>query len=136
MREAGKVVAGAHRIIKEMSKPGVKTIAIDQAGEEYSGLKGPQPLFKCYQGNAKTPFPACTCLSLNEQVVHGIPSQRVLKEGDILKADTACKLNGWCADAAVTLPIGEVRPEVQRLIQVAWETLHIAMVEMGRRRWW
>ncbi|MFO0809406.1 MAG: type I methionyl aminopeptidase [Gemmataceae bacterium] len=136
MRDAGKVVAGAHRIIREMARPGVKTIEIDQAVEEFYRIRGAIPLFKGYQGGAKVPFPACTCLSLNEQVVHGIPGQRVLKEGDILKADTACKLNGWCADAAVTLPIGEVRPEIHRLIQVAWETLNLAVVEMGRRRWW
>src|SRR5207237_4028908 len=75
-------------------------------------------------------------LQLLEQVVHGIPGSRVLKDGDILKIDTACKLNGWCADAAVTLPIGEVRPELRRLIKVAWETLDIAIEELGRRKWW
>jgi methionyl aminopeptidase len=68
--------------------------------------------------------------------VHGIPGNRVLKEGDLLKIDTACKLNGWCADAAVTLPIGKVRAERLRLVKVAQEVLEIAIVEMGRRRWW
>jgi methionyl aminopeptidase len=58
----------------------------------------------------------------------------VLRDGDIIKLDTACKLNGWCADAAVTLPVGETRPELQRLIKVAWETLDVAIVELGRRR--
>src|SRR5207244_2709589 len=72
----------------------------------------------------------------NEQVVHGIPGQRVLREGDLLKIDTACKLNGWCADAAITVPIGQVSAERRRLIEVAEQTLRIAMEEMARRQKW
>src|SRR5262249_34943916 len=74
--------------------------------------------------------------SINEQVVHGIPGQRQLKEGDLVKIDTACKLNGWCADAAKTHAVGEVRPEWKRLLKVAWETLDIAIQEIPQRRWW
>jgi methionyl aminopeptidase len=137
MREAGKVVAAAHHLVREMAKPGVKTIDIDQAVEDLYRRHGAVPLFKDYRVQAiKIPFPACTCLSINEQVVHGIPGPRELKSGDILKVDTACKLNGWCADAAATLPIGDVRPELQRLIKTAWETLELAIVEIPRRRWW
>ncbi len=136
MREAGKLVAKAHRICREIAKPGVKTVEINRAVEELYAKHGALPLFKGYKGAMKVPFPAVTCLSLNEQVVHGIPGNRVLKEGDLLKIDTACKLNGWCADAAVTLPIGKVRAERLRLIKVAQEVLQIAIVEMGRRRWW
>jgi methionyl aminopeptidase len=135
MREAGKVVAAALRLAREVTKPGARTIEIDQAIEEHFKKHNAQPLFKGYAGQ-KVPFPAVTCLSVNEQVVHGIPGQRVLRDGDLIKIDTACKLNGWCADAAVTLPVGEVRPEWRRLIQVAWETLQIATEEMGRRKWW
>ena len=87
----------------------MKTIEIDQAVEAFYAKHNAIPLFKGYPG--KTPFPAVTCLSVNEQVVHGIPGQRVLKEGDLLKVDTACKLNGWCADRAITVPIGTVSPE-------------------------
>jgi methionyl aminopeptidase len=137
MRAAGRVVAEAHRLVREMARPGVKTIEIDHAVEELYRKHGAQPLFKDYRvPSIKVPFPACTCLSINEQVVHGIPGQRVLKEGEILKIDTACKLNGWCADAAATLPIGEVRPELARLIKTAWETLDLAIIEIGRRKWW
>lgn len=137
MREAGKVVAAAHRLVRDMARPGMKTIEIDRAVEDLYRQHGAIPLFKDYRvANIKVPFPACTCLSINEQVVHGIPGSRELKSGDILKVDTACKLNGWCADAAATLPIGEVRSELQRLIKTAWETLEIAIVELGRRRWW
>jgi methionyl aminopeptidase len=135
MREAGKLVAAAHRIARELVRPGVETIEIDRAIEDLYRRHDAQPLFKGYPG-PKVPFPAVTCISVNEQVVHGIPGRRVLREGDIVKLDTACKLNGWCADAAVTLPVGEVRPELRRLIQTAWETLRIAIDELGRRKWW
>lgn len=134
MREAGKLVARALRQCREMARPGVKTIDIDQAVEALFRQHHAQPLFKGYPG--RTPFPASTCISLNEQVVHGIPGQRVIREGDLLKIDTACKLNGWCADAAITIPIGELRPEWRRLVTVAEQVLEIARVEMGRRKWW
>lgn len=135
MREAGKVVAQALRVCREMAKPGTRTLDIDRAVEDLYRRYDATPLFKGYPGQ-RTPFPASTCISLNEQVVHGIPSQRVIKDGDLLKIDTACKLNGWCADAAVTLVVGEVRPEWRRLVQVADQVLEIARVELGRRRWW
>lgn len=134
MREAGKLVARALRICREMAKPGVKTIEIDTAVEAFYTKHGAIPLFKGYPG--KTPFPAVTCLSVNEQVVHGIPSQRVLKEGDLLKVDTACRLNGWCADRAITLPIGTISPEKARLLKVGLETLQIAIDLLPKRRWW
>jgi methionyl aminopeptidase len=137
MREAGKLVARALRICREMAKPGVKTADINRAVEDLYAKHNATPLFKGYDpGGTGTPFPAVTCLSLNEQVVHGIPGQRPLRDGDLLKVDTACRLNGWCADAAVTLPIGVVRAERLRLIKVAEETLRVAIEEMGRRRWW
>jgi methionyl aminopeptidase len=134
MREAGKLVARALRICREMAKPGAKTIDIDQAVEAFYAKHGAIPLFKGYPG--KTPFPAVTCLSINEQVVHGIPGQRALKEGDLLKVDTACRLNGWCADRAITIPIGTVSPEKARLLKVGEETLKIAIDLLGKRKWW
>jgi methionyl aminopeptidase len=134
MREAGKLVAQALKICRELAKPGVKTIEIDQAVEAFYAKHNAVPLFKGYPG--KTPFPSVTCLSVNEQVVHGIPGQRVLKEGDLLKVDTACRLNGWCADRAITIPIGQVSPEKARLLKVGEETLRIAIDLLGKRRWW
>jgi len=135
MREAGKLVSAALRICREMCKPGVKTLEIDQAVESFFRSHNATPLFKGYPGQ-KTPFPASTCISINEQVVHGIPGQRQVKEGDLVKIDTACKLNGWCADAAITIMVGETRPERRRLVEVAWQVLQIAIDEMPRRRWW
>jgi methionyl aminopeptidase len=135
MREAGKIVAEALRICRQMAKPGTRTLEIDQAVDAHYAKHAAIPLFKGYQGE-KVPFPASTCISLNEQVVHGIPGQRVIREGDLIKIDTACKLNGWCADAAVTIVVGEIRPEWRRLLQVAEQTLQIAANELGRRKWW
>jgi len=134
MREAGKLVARALKICRDLARPGTRTIEIDQAVEAFYAKHGAVPLFKGYPG--KTPFPAVTCLSINEQVVHGIPGQRVLKEGDLLKVDTACKLNGWCADRAITIPVGQVSPEKARLLKVGEETLKIAIDLLGKRKWW
>jgi methionyl aminopeptidase len=134
MREAGKLVAEALRLCRAMGKPGVRTLEIDQAVEALFARHGAQPLFKGYPG--RVPFPAVTCISINEQVVHGIPGPRVIREGDLIKIDTACKLNGWCADAAITVVVGEVRPEWRRLVEVGEQVLRIAIEEMPRRKWW
>lgn len=137
MREAGKLVAKALRTCREMAKPGTRTAEINRVIEEFYNAHNATPLFKGYiPGGMNTPFPAVTCLSLNEQVVHGIPNNRALRDGDLLKVDTACRLNGWCADAAVTIPIGVCRSERLRLVKVTEEVLRIAIMEMGRRRWW
>ena len=137
MREAGKVVAEALRICRALAKPGVRTLEINRAVEAVYQKHNAQPLFKGYKiEGIKVPFPAVTCISLNEQVVHGIPGQREVRDGDLVKIDTACKLNGWCADAAVTIMVGNVRPERRRLVEVAEQVLQIAMTELPRRRWW
>jgi methionyl aminopeptidase len=135
MREAGKLVAEALRLCRAMAQPGARTIDIDQAVESLYRERGAISLFKGYAG-PRVPFPAVTCISLNEEVVHGIPGPRTIREGDLLKIDTACKLNGWCADAAITLMIGTVSPEKRRLVEVGEQVLKTAMVELGRRRWW
>lgn len=134
MREAGILVARALKLCRDMAQPGVRTIEIDQAVEAFYLQHNATPLFKGYPG--KVPFPAVTCLSINEEVVHGIPGNRVLKDGDLLKVDTACRLNGWCADRAITVPIGTVRPERLRLMKVGEEVLQIAIDELPRRKWW
>ena len=134
MREAGKIVAEALRLCRAMIKPGVRTLDVNAAVEQLYAQRGALPLFKGYPG--RVPFPAVTCISLNEQVVHGIPGSRVIRDGDLVKIDTACKLNGWCADAAITVIVGEVRPEWRRLVQVGEQVLQIAITEMGRRKWW
>src|SRR6516164_4902455 len=137
MREAGKIVAEALRLCRQMCVPGVRTLEINRAVDELYARYGALPLFKGYPGpNPKSPFPACTCISVNEQVVHGIPGMREVRDGDLVKIDTACKLNGWCADAAVTVMVGSVRPERRRLVDTALQVLQIAETELAKRRWW
>lgn len=135
MREAGKLVARALQLCRQMLRPGIRTQDLDRAVEDFYARHGAIPLFKGYPGT-HVPFPAVTCISINEQVVHGIPGPRVIQEGDLVKIDTACKLRGWCADAAITVAVGQVRPERRRLIAVAERALQIAIEEMPRRRWW
>ncbi|MBV9231310.1 MAG: M24 family metallopeptidase, partial [Chloroflexi bacterium] len=100
MRQAGLLVWGAHQVAASLVKPGVTTAEIDAAVEKFIDENGAIPLFKGVPG--KVPFPAVACISVNEQLVHGIPGSRRLKEGDIVSIDIGCKLNGWCGDAAVT----------------------------------
>ena len=134
MRRAGLVVWQAHQLVCPLLRPGVTTAEVDAAIEGFFRQQRAEPLFKGVPG--KVPFPAVTCISINEEVVHGIPGPRKLKEGDIVSIDTGCKVNGWCGDAAYTHPIGGVHPEVQRLLDVTRQTLELAIDLMGKRSWW
>jgi methionyl aminopeptidase len=134
MRKAGLVVWQAHRLVESMIRPGVTTGEIDAAVERFFCQQKAVPLFKGVPG--KVPFPAVCCISINEEVVHGIPGPRRLAEGDIVSIDTGCKLNGWCGDAAVTHAVGQVAPKVQRLLHVTQGVLDLAIDLMGKRTFW
>src|SRR3954470_6128636 len=138
MREAGRVVARALDRVTQMAVPGATTAELDAAVVEIFREHGAQPLFKGGPSTVKgkPPFPAVLCASVNEQVVHGIPNRRPLKEGDVLSIDTGCRVNGWCGDAAVTLPIGAIQPEIQRLLDVTSQSLDLAIRAMARCRKW
>jgi len=116
MREAGGLVARAHRLVRGMVEPGVTTAELDAAVERLFEENGATPLFKGVPG--KVPFPAVCCISINEQVVHGIPGPRRLEAGDLVKVDTGCRLNGWCGDSAWTYAVGQVDPLKQRLMEI------------------
>lgn len=131
MRPANRLVAEALCLVKKAVRPGVTTAELDQLVEQLFDERGAKPLFKGYPG--KVPFPAVTCISVNEEVVHGIPGLRVLKEGDIVTIDTGCNLGGWCGDSAITLPVGQIKPEVARLVDVAWGTLQLAIDLLHQR---
>jgi methionyl aminopeptidase len=113
MRNAGKVVAEALAIIEQVIKPGISTVEIDKLAEEFIIKQGAKPSFKGYCG-----FPASICTSVNDEVVHGIPTNRVLLEGDIISIDCGAELNGYHGDAARTFPVGEVSNEAAMLIEV------------------
>jgi methionyl aminopeptidase len=134
MRRAGLLVWHAHQLALSMIRPGVTTGEIDAAVEAFFEEHQATPLFKGVPG--RVPFPAVTCMSVNEEVVHGIPGSRELREGDILSIDTGCKLDGWCGDAALTHPIGSVDPDVQRLLDVTRGVLDLAIERMGQRTFW
>ncbi len=138
MREAGQVVAQALDRVRKLAVPGVTTADLDAAVAEIFREHRAIPLFRGYPCSVKgkPPFPAVICASVNEQVVHGIPNRRPLREGDIISIDTGCKLNGWCGDAAVTLAVGAIRPEHQKLLDVTSETLALAIRAMARCRTW
>ncbi|GIW85770.1 MAG: type I methionyl aminopeptidase [Isosphaeraceae bacterium] len=138
MREAGRLVARALKRVGELAVPGATTADLNDAVAEIFREAGATPLFLGYPNSlrGKPPFPAVICSSVNEQIVHGIPNRRPLRAGDIVSIDTGCRLNGWCGDAAVTLPIGEVGPEARKLLQTTQETLHLAIRAMARCRTW
>lgn len=134
MRKAGLVVWEAHQAAAQVVRPGVTTADIDAAVEAVFARHGAIPLFKGYPG--KVPFPAATCVSVNEEVVHGIPGRRVLREGDIVSVDTGCELDGWCGDSAYTHPVGSISPEKQRLLDVTRGTLDLAVRLLGEKSRW
>ncbi len=126
MRKSNRLVAEVHRVLREQVRPGVSTLDLDRIAEERIRKAGGRPAFKGYQG-----FPGSICASINEQVVHGIPSAMViLKEGDIISLDVGVLLDGFFGDAATTLPVGQVSEEARRLLKTAEESLFAAIEKM------
>lgn len=125
MREAGRLVAEAHQLVRDMIDVGVRTEDIDQAVERLFAEHNATPLFKGFPG--EVPFPAVTCISVNEEIVHGIPGDYRLQEGDIVSVDTGCRVAGWCGDAAWTYPVGRIDDEKRRLMDVGVQVLDVAI---------
>ena len=120
MKEAGRIVALAHQAIKPMIKPGISTFDIDQKVEAIVRENNAIPSFKGYGG-----FPGSACTSLNEEVVHGIPSKtRILKEGDIIKVDIGAQYKGYHGDSAWTYPVGQVSKQTLKLLEVTEQALY------------
>jgi len=138
MRRSGLAVWQAHQIALKMVAPGMTTVEIDREVEKHFAALVAKPLFKNYPNSTrgKKPFPAVTCMSLNEAVVHGIPTNKPLVEGDIVSIDTGCLLNGWCGDAAVTYPVGKISDEVQKLLDVTSGVLALAIEELAHKDRW
>ena len=122
MKKAGEILAKVMEQLKEHIKTGMKTKEIDDMAADFIAQQSAASAFKNYKG-----FPANICVSINEEVVHGIPGERMLKEGDIVSIDVGINFKGYFSDAAITLPIGKVTPQKKRLIEVAKKALYLGI---------
>ena len=113
MRRSGKITAAARALAGEMVKPGVTTQEINDAVERFIRKQGAVPSFLHYNG-----YPASVCISVNDEIIHGIPGKRVLREGDIVSVDVGAYIGGFHGDCAATFPCGRISPEARRLIDV------------------
>jgi methionyl aminopeptidase len=126
MRKAGKIVALTHRRLKEVIRPGVTTLELDRIAEETIRQHGAIPSFKGYHG-----FPASICASVNEELVHGFPSSRVLKDGDIISIDIGAQYEGYHGDSAWTYAVGTISEETQRLLDVTEQSLYDGIAKVA-----
>ena len=138
MRAAGRIVHEAHRRCRQIIRPGVTTAELNAEAERViDQAAGAVGLFKWYptyrEGEG---FPAVTCISVNEEIVHGIPGERVVKDGDLVSIDCGVKIDGWCGDAAITHLVGKVSPEQRRLCEVTEHVLNIAIENIRPGRTW
>jgi methionyl aminopeptidase len=129
IRESALLVSRTLAVIAREIKPGVVPLYLDKLAEEFIRDNGGVPAFKGY-GNKKNPFPATLCISINETVVHGIPTNKPLQEGDIISVDCGVKKNGYFGDHAYTFAVGVIKPEVQKLIDVTKECLFKGIEQM------
>ena len=130
MKAANQLVAEVLAALREAVRPGVTTGDLDALAESQIRAGGGEPAFKGYHG-----FPATICASVNEEVIHGIPSQRELVEGDVISIDLGAVLDGFYGDSAITVPVGRVSERAAELLRVTEESLHraIAQVKVGAR---
>ncbi len=130
LKRSNAIVAEVFQALKKMIAPDVTTKELDRIAEEIIRSKGALPAFKGYRG-----FPATVCISINEEVVHGIPSMRKLREGDIVSLDVGTNLDGYFGDAAITLPVGDVDQAAQKLLEVTEKALYIGVekAKIGNR---
>ena len=127
LRKSNLLVGMTLGEIAKIIKPGVTTKELDKVAEEFIRDHGAIPTFKGFPNQFGNPFPASICTSVNEQVVHGIPNDVVLKDGDIVSVDCGTYLNGFCGDSAYTFCVGEVSEEVRKLLRVTKEALYLGI---------
>ncbi len=128
LREAGRINARALEAVRQLIRPGVTTAELDAAAEEVIRKSGAIPTFKGVPG--AYPYPASICVSINEQLVHGIPGKRKLQEGDIVSVDCGSTFEGFVGDSAFTTGVGEISPTAQRLIEVTEQALYIGIQKL------
>lgn len=128
MRQAGRLNALALATVRDLIQPGITTGELDAAAEEVIRKHGGVPIFKGYPG--PYPYPATLNVSINEELVHGIPGRRKIKDGDIVSVDCGTLLNGFVGDAAFTVGVGEISPEAKRLVEVTEQALQVGIAQM------
>jgi methionyl aminopeptidase len=128
LREAGRINARALEAVRQLIHHGVTTAELDAAAEEVIRKHGAVPTFKGYPG--PYPYPASICVSINEQLVHGIPGKHKLQEGDIVSVDCGSTFEGFVGDSAFTIGVGEISPQAQRLIEVTEHALYVGINKM------
>lgn len=137
MRAAGRIVYGVLNRMAEMVKPGIRVCELGEEAERLIAESGGIALFKGVRApNTKFAFPSAICASVNDEVVHGIPNDRVLHEGDIISVDCGVRLKGYCGDSARTFEVGKVSPAARRLLDVTRGTLDLALAEIRPGRLW
>ena len=124
LRQSNLLVGRALAEVAKLIKPGVTTLELDRVAEEFILDNGAIPTFKGFPNQYGQPFPGSICASVNDQVVHGIPNDKPLQEGDIVSVDCGTYMNGFCGDSAYTFCVGEVAPEVRELLKVTKEALY------------
>lgn len=129
IRLSSVLVAKTLQEVKKFVRPGITTLELDIIAEDFIRSNGGKPAFKGYRHGADTPFPGTLCTSVDEEVVHGIPSQRKLKEGELLSVDVGVVLNGFYGDAAISVPVGVCSPEKMRLLEVTEKSLYEGIAE-------
>lgn len=129
MRIAGQMVADCFALLRAAIQPGANIRVLDQMVETYIRDQGAEPLYKGYQGSSADhpPFPGVICASVNHEICHGLPNDRFLKEGDIIGVDIGLKYKGFCGDACVTFPVGQISAQAQRLLDVSKEALYVGI---------
>ncbi|NMA28190.1 MAG: type I methionyl aminopeptidase [Burkholderiales bacterium] len=122
IRHGGRILRQTLELVNRHCVPGVRTQELDQMAEQYIREQGGKPSFKGYRG-----FPGSLCISINEEVVHGIPGRRKLREGDLVSVDCGVTWEGFVADSATTIAVGEVEPELQKLMDITRESLYLGI---------
>lgn len=135
IRESSKIVAEALQLLKSKVKPGITTLELDQLAEDYIRSNDAEPAFKGYSQGGAPAYPATICASVDEEVVHGIPCSRALKNGEIISIDIGVVKKGYCGDAALTVAVGEISEEKKRLMEVTEKSLYfgIEQAKAGNR---
>lgn len=130
MRESALMVSRTLALIASKVVPGVSPLSLDKLAEEFIRDNGGVPAFKGYKNGQGQPFPGTLCISINDAVVHGIPTKTPLKEGDLISVDCGVKKNGFYGDHAYTFAVGEVSPEIKKLIEVTKQSLYLGIEQM------